>query len=166
MMTHLFGAFSAGYRSWGNYTKSLIAIMIAHAGAYRTIHKHIADGMVACVKQVIPFQPIHAWLGLESLISYIGNSFFNFPVLDSLETSVLRTSFSGFVVIEKEIEGLKNTYDYIAINHYTILFASINTADWSGRRNCPVLLSNYTSRFPLSDFGWTLGPQSFGLTIQ
>jgi beta-glucosidase len=166
MMGHLFGEFAPGHRSWSEYKQSLIALMTAHADAYRIIHRHIPDAMVAYAKQIIQFQPIHTWSALESIICYLGNAFFNFPVLDSLETGVLKMAFFGFVAFEKAIEGLKNSYDYIAINHYSILFASVNPADWSGRKECRVLLSSYTSRFALSDFGWTLVPESLGLALQ
>jgi beta-glucosidase len=166
MMGHLFGEFPPGHHSWAEYKQSLIVLMTGHADAYHIVHEHIPDAMVACAKQIISFLPIHTWSAIEHIIAYAGNAFFDFPVLDSLDTGVLKMSFFGYTVFEKAIDGLKNSYDYIGINHYTILFASVNPKDWSGRKECPVLLSNYTSRFDVNDFGWTLVPESLGLTAQ
>jgi beta-glucosidase/6-phospho-beta-glucosidase/beta-galactosidase len=74
-------------------------------------------------------------------------------------------SICKWKLFEYPIAGLKQSLDYVAINHYTILFASINPFDWSGRKECPVLLSNFTRKFDVSDFQWTLIPESLGMTL-
>jgi beta-glucosidase len=163
---YLFGGFPPGHRSIREYKQCLIALITAHADAYHIIHAQIPGAMVSYTKQVAPFQPIHPWSAIEHIICYIGESFFNIPVLDALETGVLRMSFFGLVAFERAIEGLKNSYDYIGVNHYTFMFATLNPWDWGGRSESPVFLSNYAWRFGVSDFGWTLVPESLALTMR
>ena len=165
-LAFLFGEFAPGHKSWSEFRKGLVTLMECHVIAYKLLHEHVREAKVGLAKQIVLFMPIHPGSGIESLISYIGNCFFNFPVMDSLVTGVLQMSVFGFKLFSFPIEGLKDSFDFIGINHYTAIFASYNPLDWSRRKECPVLLSNYERRFQKSDFDWTLAPESLAITLE
>ncbi|OHT06755.1 glycosyl hydrolase [Tritrichomonas foetus] len=166
MMGFLFGAFAPGHSSFHEFKLSLVNLMKTHVIAYKTIHKYIKDGYASYCLQIIPFHPIHRWSILECIICYIGNAFLNFPTLDCINSGYVKMSFFGINLINEKIEDLKDSIDYIGINTYTILFASINPIDWSWRKECPIILSNYTSKYKMSDFGWTLVPESLTSVLE
>ena len=165
-MAFLFGEFAPGHKSWSEFKTSLLTLMECHVIAYKTIHKLVHDAKVGIAKQIVLFMPIHPSSGLEALISYGGNSFFNFPVMNSLVTGILEMSVLGIKLFSFPVEDLKDSFEFIGINHYTAIFVSYNPVDWSGRKECPVLLSNYERRFQKSDFGWTLAPESLAITLE
>jgi beta-glucosidase len=165
-MGYLLGVFPPAYRSWSKYKECLAALMTAHADAYGIIHAQSPDAMVSFVQPVCPFQPIHGWSAIEQILCYIGDAFFNVPALDSLQTGLLRMSLFGWKVFEQAIPGLKDSGDYIAINHYSFLFVSLNPNDWDKKPGSPKLISFGNSRFKVSDCGWTLAPESLALTLR
>ena len=166
MMGYLMGAFAPGFKSFSKFKKSLVTLMKCHAIGYELIHKICPSAKVSYTKQVIEFHPIHKKSVIETLITYIGNKFMNYPTLDCILTGKVNLSFFGINLINEKIEGLKDSIDFIGINHYTAIFASRSISDWSGRKECPIILSNYTKKFKLSDNGWSLVPESLANTME
>ena len=165
MMGYLFGSFAPGHKSFHEFKVALVNLMKTHVIAYKALHKYIPDVKASYCVQIIPFHPIHRSSIIENLMCYVCNKFINYPTIECLNTGRIEMSFFGIKFINEEIEGLMNSVDYMCINTYTIIFASINPFDWSWRKECPVILSNYTSKYKMSDFGWTLVPESLTAVI-
>jgi len=166
MLGYLSKEFPPGKSDFKLSLKCLSNNMKAHAIAYKIIHEKIPGARASFAKQIMGFEPIHRWSALECIICYVGNSYFNFPVMNSILTGSLTMSFFGYKVLDEKIEGLKDSLDFIGINHYTVIFASLFPKDWSGRSECPILLSNYTRKFELSQIKWTLVPSSLAQAVE
>lgn len=146
--------------------QAVTTLMECHVIAYNIIKEKIPDAQVSFAKQIIPFYNMHKWSAIESLVSYCANKFFNEPVMDSILTGELVYSYFGITLFKKQIKGLKDSVDFIAINHYTSMFSSVNPKDWARREPCPVLMSERSDKYKLNDFGWIMIPESLGATME
>ena len=70
------------------------------------------------ISYVIEFHPIHKKSVIETLITYIGNKFMNYPTLDCILTGKVNLSFFGINLINEKINNnLITTLDHH--HHYS-----------------------------------------------
>ena len=139
------------------------AMFTMHANAYRIIHEIIPDAMVSLTNQIIPLVPKHKWSLIETFIASVGNGFINRPFMDCLFTGKLEFKICGIKLFSKEIPGLKDSLDYIGINHYTCVFATIDPRDWD---EFPLANRRPSKDIPLSDFNWSCIPGSLKMVME
>jgi len=159
------GIFPPGDNDLKKFFRACAELMNCHAIAYRLIHQNIPDAQVSFAKHVLPFFPLHNWSIIESVFAYINNSF-NTVVMDSIITGKIRFSFFGFTLYERIIEGLKDSIDFIGINHYYISWASIVPSDWDSRSFLNPPFSQNLKVNQKSDFGWSLCPESLSMVVR
>jgi len=158
------GVFPPGHKNTKEYYKAVAQHMASHAAAYHIIHEIIPDAKVSFAENVNPFYPMHEWSIIESAVASYHNNF-NTSVLDSLLTGKVEFTFMGFVLFSETIEGLKDSWDFIAINHYFCNWASIDPRDWD--RGCPEpLISMKLKTYNSNDFGWSIAPDSMAIVLR
>lgn len=162
MCGYLLGTFPpCHFLKFGEFFKVNFAMLKSHAECYKIIHDIIPDCKVSFAKQVIPFIAMHDWSIIEHIICAAGNSIVNFSIMDTINTGVLEFNILGIPFYSKKIENIKNSLDFISINHYTCLYASVFPKDWDEKA---ILLSRGPQ--PLSQFGWSMVPQSLAMVMQ
>jgi beta-glucosidase len=148
------------------FFRSTTSLMTAHARAYATLHKYYAKinrtVKVSFTQQLIPFVPRHKWSGLERILCYVAD-FVNRPVMDCILTGRLTFKYFGIKLWSAEIDGLKDSIDFIAINHYTVIFMSIWPGDWY---KCIPLVTNLPNVYEHADTQWTIVPDSLAKTME
>lgn len=156
------GIFPPGEKSFVKFLQACDVFMECHASMYKIIHEKIPNAMVSIAKHMIPFYPMHEWSVLETVLAAVFNNF-NTAILDSFDTGVIKYSFLGFTIHSHEVDGLKNSIDFIGINHYYCTWISFNPLDWGGSVFTQPPMSQNPRRFSLSDFGWSLAPESLSV---
>ena len=139
------------------------AMMTMHANGYRIIHEIIPDAKVSLTNQIIPLIAKHKWSLIETFIASVANGFINRPYMDCLITGVLEFKVCGLKLFSKEIPGLKDSVDFLGMNHYTCVFATIDPRDWN---EFPFANRRPSKDIPLSDFNWSCIPGSLSMLMR
>ena len=164
MLGYLGGTFPPGKTLHiRDFFKVSAAIMTMHANGYRIIHEIIPDAQVSMTNQIIPLIAKHKWSLIETFIASVGNGFINRPYMDCLITGVLEFKICGLKLFSQEIEGLKDSVDFLGMNHYTCIFATIDPRDWN---EFPFANRRPNKNIPLSDFNWSCIPGSLSMVIK
>ena len=158
------GVFPPGHKSNKEYFEAVSQHMNCHANAYKIIHDIIPDSMVSFAENVNPFYPMHEWSIIETILASYHNNF-NTSILDSLKTGFIEFKLLGYKLYSKYIEGLKNSWDFIGINHYFCNWISLNPKDWDKSINVPFYSMNLKN-YQKSDFGWSLAPDSMAIVLR
>ncbi|EAX95923.1 Glycosyl hydrolase family 1 protein [Trichomonas vaginalis G3] len=159
------GVFPPGEKSLTKFFACCSSFMECHVQMYKIIHNLIPDAKVSIAKHTIPFYPMHNWSVLESIVCNILNNF-NTSILDAFETEIINYNVVGIPIYKKKIEGLKDTLDFIGINHYYCTWVSINPKDWDSMVFLPPPMSQNLSNYDHSDFGWSLCPESLAISAK
>lgn len=158
------GVWMPAHHSLSELFRCVAALMEAHARAYHIIHEMIPDAKVSFADNIVPFYPRNKYNLLEVLIARVAN-LYNIPILESVNTGVLKFGLFGINVFTKRIEGLKDSYDFISVNHYFCGWASLRPRDWD-RHAFPPPLSGRLDKYQPSDFGWPIIPSSLATSVQ
>jgi beta-glucosidase len=113
------GTFPPGEKSFVKYKKALRNILRAHAIAYTTLKEINPEWKIGIVKNISYFKPkrrfsLSSWLGAKIL-----NWTFNMSTIKALKTGRLPLS------LFKKYPNLKNSSDFIGLNYYVKVNASI-----------------------------------------
>lgn len=90
-------------------------LLLAHAAAYRTIHRLDGRARVGLVVNVRPFVPAQLDSRLDRSASALFDRMFNAAVLNALDNGVL-TPPLGF---GRQVGQLVDSFDFIGVNYYT-----------------------------------------------
>ena len=86
--------------------------------------------------------------------------------MDSILTGKMTFSIFGYKMYEKIINNLKDSIDFIGINHYYCSWASLNPFDWDSKSFLNPPFSQNLKNNSSSDFGWSLCPESLSVSLR
>ena len=146
-----------------NFFIGLSNLLKAHAEAYHYLHHLKADVKVSLSKHILPFVPVHKWSAIENAICAFANQF-NSSIFEAIETGVFSVNFCYIPLYKETISKVKDTLDFIAINHYVVDFVSISPFDWESISK--PLITGLPKYYDKSDFGWDLVPDSLAKSVE
>ena len=135
-------------------------LLLAHASAYKLIHKHGDengfDHQVGIAKHTRAFEPLRNWSILDRLSAKQIENAFVWDFFDAIDTGTLKISNTDYEVDIPEITG---TQDYVGINYYGRYFVKSILSDLSN----PEILFNdpQDESQMISDLGWSIYPHGF-----
>ena len=144
---------------------AIVVLMSSHAELYEMIHEIVPDAKVSFSKNMVPFYPMHNASAIETLIVHVAN-LYNSAVFDGLVTGTINFEILGFKAKEFEVKGLKDSWDFIALNHYYCAWASLDPRDWDFQNMIGNPFSEKTKVYGKSDFGWSLAAESLSKCIE
>lgn len=135
-------------------------LLEAHAIAARALRTHDTvdvdgDGkatFIGLAHHVRLQQPASSH-SLDITLAAITNDFVNEVVPRALTTGVIKIDVPGTITIDQEVEGLKDSVDWLGINYYEREFIRTNLSD-------PTLSTQYVQAGrEQSDLGWDFYPE-------
>ena len=99
------------------------ALLKAHAAAYAIIKKNNPKALVGVTQHTREFAPYRNYAVLDRIIAGKVEQAFIWDFTDAIQTGILRITNTD---IEKTIEGLKGTQDFIGINYYGRFYIKSN----------------------------------------
>lgn len=162
---YFFGLFPPGDTSFSKFTKAATTLMTAHAKAYAMIHALLPNALVSFAKNIVPYYPLHKYSLIETLIATLYNVY-NRAFLECLNTGVLNLKILGISLYSKAIPGLKDSWDFIGINHYFCNWVSLNPFDWKDSEFTPIPLTMNLKKYASSDFSWCLVHESLETALR
>jgi len=145
----------------------LATLMEAHARAVKQLREKDtvdADGdgkatLVGIAQHLHLFQPSSSSV-LDSAVAGLTDDFFNESFITAYRTGRAQLSIPGAVSIDRAIEGLKGSFDYLGVNYYTRDFLRTDLGD-------PSLSKQYV---PLqrekNDSGWDIFPEGMYMFLK
>ncbi|KAH0797692.1 glycoside hydrolase family 1 protein [Histomonas meleagridis] len=161
--SYLIGIWYPFHKSLKELFLTLSVLMECHASAYHIIHTNIPDARVSYAKNVVPFYPMMRFNLFESLIAKVAN-LYNVPIMECVNTGVLKFGLFGINVFSKKIDGLKDSLDFISVNHYFPGWASTLPRYWD-KFVFPPPLSSRVDKYLRSDFKWPIVTSSLATTL-
>lgn len=99
------------------------SLLRAHAEAYRIIHAANPNALVGVTQHTREFAPYRNYALLDRIIAGKVEQAFIWDFTDAIQTGVLKVTNTS---IEKPIENLKGTQDYLGINYYGRFYIKSN----------------------------------------
>jgi beta-glucosidase len=160
-MVHL----SAGYidgahppgeqRELKDIDELIVGLLKSHAKAYHTLKELAAqDGKEISVSMSYHLRAFRSktWINVvDQIVAAYARKAWNWSVLGAVETGVLKMNMPGLLKIDREIEGLARTQDYIGLNYY-----SRDLLHYSFKRG---LIRTTRRRSETTDLGWEIYPK-------
>ncbi|MEO5689820.1 MAG: family 1 glycosylhydrolase [Burkholderiaceae bacterium] len=142
----------------------LVALLRAHAIAYRTLHRvaaqRHAEANVGIAENTLSFEPLRNWAPLDRLSAQAIDQAWNWDFLDAIQTGRLKMANTA---IDVQIVGLDRTEDYVGINYYSRTYIK---ADLFHPDAPQILLHDPdASDEPFNDLGWASYPHGFYLIL-
>jgi beta-glucosidase len=134
------------------------ALLQAHALAYDILHRAAAARgatvSVGITQATQAFAPLRNWHPADRLIARLVEQAWNWDFLDAIRSGHMRIAGSD---VDRPIEGLRGTQDYVGINYYTRVYIEGHLL----RPTSPTVLMRDPARAdePVNDMGWTLYPR-------
>lgn len=122
------GEWPPGYKS--NYLAGFDCmrnLLIAHAKAYKSIHRVLPKAKVSMTHHWMSFSPKNKWNPLDHLVKYMRDSVFNHCFMSALHSGKLEFPWPAafdhrWHNLSGEIPDLKGAFDFIGVNYYTRQF--------------------------------------------
>jgi beta-glucosidase len=136
------------------------ALLKAHVIGYQTLHK-VASAKntnvnVGITKHTRSFEPLRNWAPLDRLTAQAIDQAWNWDFNDAIESGQLRLSNTK---VDKRIEGLKGSEDYVGINYYGRFYVK---SDIMNLTKPQVMLHDPDApNEPINDLGWAVYPHGF-----
>ena len=153
------GEFPPGKGSLKDIHNAIVNLMTCHAVGYHIIHKYKPNAKVSYAKNLTPFVPYHKWSLFECIFAYIIN-YYNSVSFDVFQTGTVR-----FLWMKSTIPNIKDTLDYISINHYYCIYININPLGWGQYNGVTFPFLSYGDSIK-NDFGWGMLPSSLADSIR
>ncbi|KAK8834172.1 hypothetical protein M9Y10_041802 [Tritrichomonas musculus] len=175
LMSSIIGdLFPPGKGSLKDFVDAAANLMQCHANAYAIIHRHNPTARVSYAKNMVPAFPRHEWSVFEHILAYIMNYY------NRIGFTVFQTGKINFLWYTREVKNIIGTLDFISVNHYYCLFATLNYKEWStvntnrsdessntnASKGRVPFVSYGDSFLPTSDFGWGMSPGSLSATVK
>lgn len=148
----------------GAFMNSLKNICLSHARVYHMLHRKNKNCKVSIAKNMSIFEAYNKLNVLERAIAYQFDKFYNFAILDSLVTGHLKLNFipyfsgvTGIVNIDEHYSFMKNTLDYIGLNHYNVSYIDLS---FSQDEYLNVTMTNPSRNYKVNDMDWDMVPHS------
>ncbi|MFL5321325.1 MAG: glycoside hydrolase family 1 protein [Myxococcaceae bacterium] len=145
----------------------LARLMEAHAVAAQALRENDvtdADGdgfatRIGIAQHMRIFQPA-TQATLDIAIAGLTDEYFNSSFIDAVATGHIRLNIPGAVDIDRDVEGLKGSFDYLGINYYTRDHVRADLTD-------PALSHQYVpSSRPMNDLGWDIYPEGLYVLVK
>lgn len=136
------------------------SLLRAHVIGYQTLHK-VADAKKATVnvgftKHTRSFEPLRNWAPLDRLTAQAVDQAFNWDFNDAVASGRLKLTNTP---IDKEIEGLKGSQDYVGINYYGRFYIKSDILNPTKPQVLPH--DPDAPAEPINDLGWAIYPHGF-----
>jgi beta-glucosidase len=136
------------------------SLLKAHVIGYNTLHKAAAAKNakvnVGIAKHTRSFEPLRNWAPLDRLTAQAIDQAWNWDFNDAIESGQLKLTNTK---VDKPIEGLKGTEDYVGINYYGRFYVK---TDIFNPTKPQVLLHDPDAKDePYNDLGWAMYPHGF-----
>ena len=134
------------------------ALLSAHALAYRRLHRagdaHGVRVNVGITQATQAFAPLRNWHPADRAITALVEQAWNWDFFDAIASGHMRIAASG---IDRAIDGLAGTQDYVGINYYTRVYIEGHVA----HPTQPTVLFRDPGRpdEPTNEMGWTVYPR-------
>ena len=154
------GIWPPGHQSTKEAAQVLARVLVAHARATAILRAHDtvdADGdgkatMIGVAHHVRIDQPASDST-LDTMVAGLTDDFANEAVVRAAKTGRIKLYSPGDFDIDREVPGLKDSFDYLGLNYYTR--DTLRTDLGS-----PKLSNTYVPRDrPVNDLGWDLYPE-------
>ena len=155
--SYIKGKYPPGKGSFSDAWKALINLYKCHAIGYQIIHRLCQSAKVSYVKNIIPFVPRHKFSLLETSIAHLLNHY-NRIGFDAIETGVLSCYLK-----KEELNGLKDSIDFICISHNYPMFVTLN---WNEFSNGMKFLTYGEKFLSISDAGYGIMPGSLAGSVK
>lgn len=136
------------------------ALLRAHVDAYRVLHQVAtargASVSVGLTQNVGVFEPYDRYSPLDRALAWVVDKSWNWDFLDAVASGRMRITATG---IDRPIEGLAGTEDYVGINYYARNYVH---GDW--RHPFDPDVGNVAPDLPgeeHNDLGWPSYPHGF-----
>lgn len=155
------GIHPPGKGTFTDIINGMANLMECHAIGYRIIHEKNPKAKVSFAKNLTPMVPVHKWSLIETLGAWIMN-YYNSVAFDVFKTGKIR-----FLWMTREVPGIINSLDFISLNHYYVIFFSIDPRDWAVFEGDTTYLMSYGQRFiETSDFHWGMFSNSLAESVK
>jgi beta-glucosidase len=147
-----------------NFEKGLINICKMHSQAYHILHKVNNNNKVSIAKNFILINNDY----YDLLKSYASRSFdyiYNYSILDALTTGKLEINLNFMVYnisIKYYNEKMKNTIDYVGVNHYNIMYPIFNYFPVKA----DIVLTTEFSGYETNHMRWDVCPSSLYIVLK
>jgi len=166
MFGYVMSVWPPGKRSQAAFGQALSRLIEAHARAARQIRLYDtvdADGdgqaaKVGLAHHVRIFKPARRLI--DKVMAAYGDAVFNGTVLDAVATGRVRLWIPGAVEVDRPVEGLKDSLDYLGLNYYSRDHVRADLKE-------PSLTRMYVPEgHPVSDLGWEIYPEGLYLMLK
>ena len=144
---------------YNGFFKALRNICVCHGKSYHIIHSLRKDSMVSIAKNVSIVKSFNKYSIIENILTYPLNKIYNHQIVKSLITGEINLYFINktlFGGIYEKHEYMKNTLDFLGINHYNQIYLNF---DIFSENKIDVLLSNNTDQYKKNQMGWDVVPE-------
>jgi len=133
----------------------------AHVAAREELHAAIGPVPVGTSQNMLAFTADRAWHPLDHALVRLADSAYNHAFLEALCTGKLRVRMPGLITASAEIEGGRDSLDFVGVNYYT-------RARLRFVPKRPFFEFHYRDPFlrGLTDIGWEQYPEGFGQILQ
>ena len=99
-------------------------LLKAHAYAYKRLHQVAAErhaqANVGITQNLAAFEPLRNWAPLDRITAGMVEQAWNWDFLDAIESGELKLANTD---VDRKIDGLKGTEDYVGVNYYQRIYA-------------------------------------------
>lgn len=110
------GLWPPGEKNIQSCFKAIRHLLLAHAAAYRAIHKLQPQARVGLAHHVRPIDPWRPGFAPDRWVAGFQNRIFNDAISEVLHSGRLFFPLGGF---NERLPGLAGTFDYVGLNYYT-----------------------------------------------
>lgn len=146
------GVFPPGIKDWNETIQPLRNILIAHALAYKELHKN-KKALVGIAHHLRIMDPYNKLNPIEHFMAKKLSLAFNWTFLNALRNGKIALSIPTKIDYEENLPELKGTQDFIGINYYTRDLIKYNPL----KKEPITIVTNDKS--PTSDLNWEIYPQ-------
>ena len=144
-------------------------ICIAHSRVYHLLHFKNNKCKVSIAKNIAIFKPNNNLNIAEILFSYQMNKFYNYSIINSLITGRLYLNLYPSISkitdinIDEKYELMKNTLDFIGVNHYNVVYIKLSLLS---DNKIDMILGKNDKRYPQNDMNWDMVPYSLYISLK
>lgn len=130
-------------------------LILAHAKAYRTVHKNDSLASVGFAKHVSLLEPNWPLNPADQMMTSLQNYLFNFVFWEALKNGEMHLRIPGFKPIDIPFDkDLQNTMDFVGVNYY-----SRYKVEATGKTLTPL-------DAPRTELNWAIAPQGLKTALQ
>ena len=152
--------------NYEGFFKALRNICLAHGKAYHIIHKINPDTQVSIAKNLNLVKTYNQNSVIENLLIKYLDYLYNTSFLKALTEGEINFFFISkylFGGIQENHEFLKNTLDFIGVNHYNQVYLKF---DINSENKIDVKLNNPNNNFPINQMDWDVYPDGMYLVLK